>query len=224
MTIRVKMIILIYRSDQPIEEGPHQLRGFFAQKFNDFSHIHQHYQDKLIYRYPLIQYKKLSDDLVVLGINEGAELLQVLYDQFTEITLGKNSYTVYEREMQIKETMFGVTDQMITYEFITPWFCLNQKNYLKFYEQTTLEGRNKLLARVLTGNLLSISKTLDYWAPTKITCRLNTRTRKERMKETTIIGFTGRFTVNFIIPDYFGIGKSVSRGFGVIQRVQKGRE
>jgi len=31
-----------------------------------------------------------------------------------------------------------------------------------------------------------------------------------------MIGFLGKFQVNFNIPDYLGLGKSVSRGFGTI--------
>ncbi len=35
-----------------------------------------------------------------------------------------------------------------------------------------------------------------------------------------MIGFTGTFTftTNFLIPDYLGIGKSVSRGFGTVKK------
>ena len=33
-----------------------------------------------------------------------------------------------------------------------------------------------------------------------------------------ILGFLGSCSVNFEIPDYWGIGKSVSMGFGTIRR------
>jgi len=33
-----------------------------------------------------------------------------------------------------------------------------------------------------------------------------------------MIGFKGEFTVNFNIPDFFGIGKGVSHGFGTVKR------
>ncbi|MBI5213054.1 MAG: hypothetical protein HY957_06735 [Nitrospirae bacterium] len=33
-----------------------------------------------------------------------------------------------------------------------------------------------------------------------------------------MFGFLGSFSVNFDIPDYWGIGRSVSRGFGTIKR------
>ena len=32
--------------------------------------------------------------------------------------------------------------------------------------------------------------------------------------------FFGKFSVNFEIPDYWGIGKSVSRGFGTVKRIR----
>jgi hypothetical protein len=39
------------------------------------------------------------------------------------------------------------------------------------------------------------------------------------LKGTPMLGFLGTFSVNFEIPDYWGIGKSVSRGFGTVKRV-----
>ena len=34
-----------------------------------------------------------------------------------------------------------------------------------------------------------------------------------------VIGFLGTFQVNFDFPDYIGLGKSVSRGFGTIKKI-----
>ena len=39
-----------------------------------------------------------------------------------------------------------------------------------------------------------------------------------KKKSTPMLGFLGTFSVNFEIPDYWGIGKSVSRGFGTVKR------
>mgnify|MGYP000253421783 CR=1 FL=1 len=41
----------------------------------------------------------------------------------------------------------------------------------------------------------------------------------EALKGVPMLGFLGTFSVNFEIPDYWGIGKSVSRGFGTVKRV-----
>lgn len=39
-----------------------------------------------------------------------------------------------------------------------------------------------------------------------------------KLKGTSMLGFLDAFPVNFEIPDYWGIGKSVSRGFGTVVR------
>ncbi|MEW6621092.1 MAG: CRISPR-associated endonuclease Cas6, partial [bacterium] len=41
---------------------------------------------------------------------------------------------------------------------------------------------------------------------------------------TPMLGFLGDFLVNFEIPDYWGIGKSVSRGFGTMVRQKTDKE
>ena len=42
---------------------------------------------------------------------------------------------------------------------------------------------------------------------------------RDRYKGIPVMGFTGEFRVNFKIPDFFGLGKGVSQGFGVVKRV-----
>jgi hypothetical protein len=55
--------------------------------------------------------------------------------------------------------------------------------------------------------------------PHTIKCDVTVKIRKMRLKDVNVMAFIGGFTVNFIIPDYLGIGKSVSRGFGAVRRV-----
>jgi hypothetical protein len=42
--------------------------------------------------------------------------------------------------------------------------------------------------------------------------------KKVYSKGIPLIGFEGMFQTNFNLPDYFGIGKSVSRGFGTVRK------
>lgn len=223
MTINIKTIILTFQSDRPFKEETHHFRGFFANKFTEFSHLHQHYKEKLVYRYPLVQYKKIKDQLMIIGINHGADLLAMLYDKFDNIKLKNSNYHIYERGIKLREIPYGLIDQQIKYDFLTPWLGLNQKNYFKYYDQNTAEERKSFLERILTGNILSMSKTLDYFVNGKIKCQLNVRTQKERIKDANVIGFIGNFETNFILPDYIGLGKSVSRGFGTIKRNENQR-
>ncbi|WP_096207148.1 hypothetical protein [Candidatus Methanoperedens nitratireducens] len=53
----LRTFTLILASTRPIRGSAPELRGFFATKFNEYSPLHQHNADKLIYRYPPAQYK-----------------------------------------------------------------------------------------------------------------------------------------------------------------------
>jgi len=63
-----------------------------------------------------------------------------------------------------------------------------------------------------------MSKSFDYQVPDTIKCDVKVKIRKRRLKDVNVMAFIGGFSANFLIPDYFGIGKSVSRGFGAVIR------
>ncbi len=221
--MHLKTLRLTLKSNRPVEEAAAKLRGFFATRFNEYALLHQHRNvDKLLYRYPRIQYKILDGAAVVLGIEEGAEVLKEIYDKYDEIELGENAYTIVERGIALKEEEFGISPELITYEFITPWIALSQTNYQRYLESKR-EQRRELLRRTLIGNILSASKGLDYVVLEEIKVAIGgLRRRKCKLKGTPFIGFLGRFMVNFAIPDYMGLGKSVSRGFGTVRRGREG--
>lgn len=214
----LKTFTLTLASDRPITEDASKLRGFFATKFNEYVLLHQHQADKFIYKYPLVQYKVIDGTPMILGINEGVEVLKEIYDKYDEIRLGDNRYTINERGIVVKEQEFGLSENFWEYNFITPWFALSQDNYRKYY-QCDRNGQQALLRKILIGNMLSVSKRFDYRVPDEIKADVKVRPEKSHLKETNIMGFTGTFIVNFDIPDYMGIGKSVSRGFGTVRRL-----
>jgi len=216
--MHLKTLKLTLKSDRPVEGSAAKLRGFFATRFNEYALLHQHIDvDRLLYKYPRIQYKILDGLPLVLGIEEGAEVLKGIYDKFDEIILGESIYTIVERGITIKEVEFGISPELMTYEFITPWIALSQNNYQRYLESKR-EDRRELLRRTLIGNILSASKGLDYVVLDEIRVGIG-RMRQQRceLRGRSFIGFLGEFMVNFAIPDYMGLGKSVSRGFGSVR-------
>jgi hypothetical protein len=216
--------ILTLGSTRPIHGSAHELRGFFATKFTEYTELHQHNVDKFIYRYPVVQYKMIGNVPTVIGINEGAEVLKEIYDEYNEIRLGENTYQIVERGISVKNEEFGISDKIHTYDFVTPWLALNQENYRKFY---TLKGkieRDEFIRKILIGNIISMSKSFGYEVPGQIKCDAHMRFRKDRLKDVSVMTFTGIFHTNFIIPDYLGIGKSVSRGFGAVRQIKSNEE
>jgi len=176
--------------------------------------------NRLVYSYPLIQYKMLKGRPLVLGINEGVEVLKAIYDKFEEIKLGESSYSIMERCVTWKSEEFGCCEDIHSYRFDTPWLALSQENYA-IYGKTSKEDRSNLLRRILVGNILSASKGLGYVAKEHI--RLEMGQIKDEiclLKGTKVMGFRGDFTTNFSIPDNLGLGKSVSRGYGAVIKLK----
>jgi len=206
-------------STRPIHGTAPELRGFFATKFTEYNELHQHDADKFIYRYPVVQYKMIKDVPTVIGINEGADVLKKIYDEYQEIRLGANTYQIVERGIALKDEEFGSSDMIRSYEFATPWLALNQENYKRFYTLKGKEERDEFVLKILIGNIISMSKSLGYEVPAQIKCDTNLHFQKDRLKDVSVMTFTGKFHVNFQIPDYLGIGKSVSRGFGAVKQL-----
>jgi hypothetical protein len=216
----LKILRLTLHSDAPMQGDAAKLRGFFAASFNEHALLHQHITDKLIYKYPLIQYKMLDGSPIVLGINEGAQVLREIYDKFDEIKLGESKYSIMERGITLKSEEFGCSEEIFSYCFITPWLALSQQNYPK-YINASREERRDLLRRILVGNILSASKGLGYVAKEHI--RLEVGAMRDEiclLKGTKVTGIRGEFTTTFAIPDLLGLGKSVSRGYGAVDRLK----
>jgi hypothetical protein len=76
--------------------------------------------DELIYKYPLIQYKMLHQTPLVLGIEEGAEVLKEIYDKFDEIKIGERKYAIVERGITLRSEEFGCAQEILSYRFATP--------------------------------------------------------------------------------------------------------
>ena len=217
--MNLKILTLTLESDRKFLENAHKLRGFFAGAFNEYVLLHHHKFDKYVYDYPLIQYKMIDSKPMVIGINEGIDVLKEIYDKYDEIRLGDSRYTIYERQITVKEQTFGISDKPQKYVFLTPWFALNQKNYPKYVESDT-DARKELLKRILTSNFISVSKGLNYNVKSQIKVEISLREITSSFKRIKIPAFKGEFKVNFNIPDHMGIGKSVSRGFGTIKKIE----
>ncbi|MCP4346275.1 MAG: CRISPR-associated endonuclease Cas6 [Desulfobacterales bacterium] len=98
---------------------------------------------------------------------------------------------------------------------------LNQKNYVKYCKAKDEDERDHMLKKALIGNTLSMSKYLDCWLAKdqKIKAEVQVKEREVNLKGKSLIGFKGIFKCNFVIPDYLGLGKSVSRGFGTVKQI-----
>jgi len=202
----------------------HKFRGFIGNLFKNYDLIHNHNlkTGKPIYRYPLIQFKLIENTPAIIAITERAvKLFSEIFMTLDKIVIDGHAIPVFEKDLTIEDVQFGFSDETYMYQFISPWIGLNQKNHLVYEKMGEAGDKSRLLEKALIGNILSMSKYLDVWLEPcqKIEATLQTRKKTVNLKSKYMIGFQGIFKTNFIIPDYFGVGKSVSRGFGVVEKV-----
>lgn len=218
--MKLKTLILTMQSERTINENASKLRGFFATEFNNYILLHQHNGGNFIYKYPLIQYKIINKVPIILSIKEGIDVMKNIYNKYHRINLAGNIYEIMEKVINVKEEEIGIQNISLDYSFLTPWLALNEENYERYKKLQTRQERKELLKKILVGNIISMSKSLGYTVPEIIKADIiNFRRIRTSLKGTPMLGFLGTFKVNFEIPDYWGIGKSVSRGFGTVKKI-----
>jgi hypothetical protein len=200
----------------------HKFRGFVGNAFKDHDLIHNHDEKgNPIYRYPLIQFKLIDKTPAIIAITDRAvSIFSEIFMKLDKIIIEGTLIPVFEKDLKVEEVEFGYSDEIFMYEFISPWIGLNQKNFTK-YNEAGSDERNQILKRVMTGNILSMAKYLDCWLSENQKIRINHKLKeiKVNLKGKSMTAFAGIFKTNFCLPDYLGIGKSVSRGFGTVRRV-----
>jgi len=194
------------------------LRGFFGRKFEEEILMHNHEPDGApIYQYPRVQFKVLDSMAVLLGINEGSQLLQRLWLEIDDTRLGDEQLPVLDSQLKSHTEPLAVTAEPIQYRFATPWLALNQKNFREYTGIRSQRNRKDELSRILVGNCLGLAKSLGIRFTDRITADASGLTSiKTTLKGQDMIAFVGMFSLNLNLPEYIGLGKSVSRGFGTI--------
>jgi hypothetical protein len=128
-------------------------------------------------------------------------------------------------DAQIKHLHFdyfhcGFLEKPFKYR-IRNWFALNEDNFERYIKLDDEGEKNEALRRILTGNIISFAKGIRWNLDrqVKITIPRLRESRLFNFKDHQMMGFDLDFTANVLLPDGIGLGKSVSRGFGVIGKV-----
>ena len=191
-------------------------RGYLAQLFreNDLVHNHDPESGKYRYRYPQIQYKILDGIPTVVAINNKAiEVAKKMICQIRQLKIGRQWVKLTRITMKTKNAQLGSCQEPRKYQMVSPWIGLNTKNYLSYRDMNEQE-RDDLLSRCLIGNFLSICKYLGHNITDRLQVKLDIIPQSVYLKKEHMIGFTGTFESNFYLPDYLGLGRCSSRGYG----------
>lgn len=195
-------------------------RGAIANLFSDNTIYHNHDGDSFVYHYPLVQYKIINGQISIIGIDKGADSVEsnfsckqsfILDIYGTEITFN----------VQEKKSMYYLPksyDTPCNYYYIKNWLPLNQENYLLYNNLESISEKIGLLEKILSANILSLFNGFNFHSPNKSMVKIVeiVKTQKLNYKTTEMLSFDIRLKCNADLPEFCGIGKGGSRGFGII--------
>jgi len=217
--MKINSCYLIIKTDKKVTESSNKVRGFIGNKFKEYPLLHNHYDNEsFLYSYPLIQYQVLEGQISILGIEEGVKTIKEISSDITQLKLD-NTYNVTEKIIYEKETDIRTTNQEYHYKFLSPWLALNTKNHEKYMKINSWKDKKLFLNNILVGNILSMSKSLGIIVDRRLYVKSHLDEVYTQYKTINMRGFLGEFKVKFQIPDFFGLGKGVSHGFGVVKEI-----
>lgn len=216
MRDRIQIMTATYMNVRVSKDEARGIRGFFANLERDNIYLHNHTADGIdIYRYPLVQYKVINENPVVVAIEDGIPSIQPYLMKETQLKIGMRTYNDLMLDISLSQQWAGDSDRIEAYRFETPWLALNQKNY-KIYIESSEQQKKQLINRILVGNILSFCKGIGITIENKLEVTHCLRPIAIFYKETKMIAFQGNFQVNCQIPKLCGIGKGTAKGFGVV--------
>lgn len=217
MIKKERFLIAEYKDIELRQQDAVKVRGYFADMDKSDTFMHNHLETGgNIYKYPEVQYKVLYKHPFIIAFGNGINSLYPKLMGIEYVTIGNRKYNNPDLQIRLETKTIGDCEQTLQYKFLTPWLALNQENYRKYTVLETNFEKIQMLENILTGNILSMCKGFNVRLERKINVLSELESIPVKFKGETMIGFTGKFTVNARLPAFCGIGKGVSRGMGTI--------
>ena len=124
--------------------------------------------------------------------------------------------------LNMNQFTMNVWDKMFSYN-IKNWIALNTENYQKYQKLEGIVEQTRFLEKKLTGNILSFAKGIEWTVdkPIKLNITKLIDTRPVNLKKQKMMGFNLDFKCNVFLPNYIGLGKSISLGYGNVREIKK---
>jgi hypothetical protein len=161
---------------------------------------------------------------MIVGIDEGSRAVTDIFTEIDQIRLGDRVLRAEAKELHRRRFEVAILeDRLVEYQLRTPYCALNQDNYPIYRSLSTDADRHDHLCKQLVNHLFAVCKGLGYYAESRIVAYpIFGPPRLASLKGNRLTSFRGGFVTNLVLPDFIGIGKSTSRGFGTIERVRPG--
>jgi hypothetical protein len=225
--LKIRELIVRFENEVEFREIE-ALRGSVLNTFTDDCDVlfHNHIGEGFRYSYPLIQYKRINKKAAIVCFHKGVDTIGTLLNK-EDVYLKTNdkeeklkieSVNAFQYTIQVWEASFDYT--------IRKWLALNEENYEKYKQLNSLKEKCEMLERVLIANIITFAKGVEIQIEKEIECVITElkEPQERRYKGVYLMSFDCSFKTNISLPDYTGLGKGVSLGYGMVKRMNKNRQ
>ncbi|TKK65856.1 hypothetical protein FC093_19080 [Ilyomonas limi] len=186
--------------------------------------FHQHNgKEGFIYQYPVIQYKSVQQKPSLLCLGDGVDEIHKFFGlRNWDVHINGVKHALKIHRLDMNNITVNVWEKQFKYS-IQNWLALNEVNYQKYVQLNSLKEKVTLLERLLTGNILSFAKGIEWRVEKPVTVAIQELKGEKiiRYKGVPLVAFDVIFSCNVFLPNYLGLGKSASHGFGVIRQFRE---
>lgn len=200
----------------------HRFRAAVIEKTERASALfHNHKGDHSFhYRYPNIQYKVCNGLPTIVCLQDGVEEINTLLEKDDlKMSIGNRELDFKIRDLKMRVKKIGISGGLEHYS-LSKWMALNQKHIVRW---KALQGDDKaqkeFLESILTGNILSFAKGVDYRIEERLLVKITNLSKpfSQSFKGRNVLLFNIEFVANIQLPNWIGLGKGTSIGFGTIE-------
>lgn len=187
--------------------------------------FHNHIGDtQFDYRYPLIQYKVTNKKASIICLEEGTDQIHQLFlKNDLNLRVGNNHAEYRVEDISLNKHLVQLWNTTFEYSLLN-WLPLNQQNHKKYLSlDDNLPEQVKILERSLLGHILAFASGIGWQVEGRITADI-TDIKEMKMleyKRQKMLAISLTFKSNVSFPDYIGLGKGGSVGFGIVKRISK---
>lgn len=213
-TVHLRLLTLY--TNRPFTESGSDLRRAITATFSDINVLHNHNGSGFDYRSPRVRYLVIDQVPHLISFDEGLGIVERIYCEQTALRCGQKVYQVTGTELQDIHDDVGICGELYHYQSQTPWLALNEENYERYGKLSAGAEKRALLERIMAANMLALAKNVELDVQEKIMVKmLGFDEVRLKAGQTPLLGFHAQFVTNFRIPAFVGVGKMVSKGFGL---------
>lgn len=217
----VKQVIVEFSCTLSEKEVPLFRGAMLHAVQGDSTLFHDHIGEGFRYRYPLILYRTMNGHASMIGLEEGGEAIDRFFAEgdICKVRIGRRTEPLLVTRIKRLQTTFALTAETEQTYVIRHYLPFNQENYKAYQEMDSLIERYALIEKCLVGNILSLAKSLGVFFDQKVVAKLVAVDNEAsyKYKNIKMVGFDLKFKTNVQLPQYIGLGKGVSLGFGEIR-------